>query len=164
VAAGDSLSHISDARLGTSDRWLEIFVINRDLIQDPNQIEVGQILQIPSAPIPIPPDVLAPPSPGDTNPVGGADSRATPTSPRTASPGGGGGAADLAGIRRCESGGNYRAVSPNGQYRGAYQFDRRTWASVGGSGDPAAASPAEQDARARQLQSQRGGSPWSNCG
>jgi LysM repeat protein len=55
VAAGDSLSHISDARLGTSDRWLEIFVINRDLIQDPNQIEVGQILQIRPLRSPSPP-------------------------------------------------------------------------------------------------------------
>jgi hypothetical protein len=70
----------------------------------------------------------------------------------------------LAGIRRCESGGNYQAVSAGGTYRGAYQFDRRTWASVGGSGDPAAASPPEQDERAQQLRSQRGSNPWPNCG
>ncbi len=76
----------------------------------------------------------------------------------------GGGGGNLAAIRRCESGGNYGAVSSNGRYRGAYQFDRQTWQSVGGRGDPAAASPAEQDARAGQLRSQRRANPWPNCG
>jgi hypothetical protein len=67
-------------------------------------------------------------------------------------------------LRQCESGGNYRAVSPSGLYRGAFQFDLSTWASVGGSGDPAMASPAEQDHRAQLLWSQRGPSPWPVCG
>lgn len=70
----------------------------------------------------------------------------------------------LARIRRCESGGRYGAVSSSGRYRGAYQFDRATWASVGGSGDPAAASPAEQDYRALMLLRQRGTRPWPVCG
>lgn len=39
----------------------------------------------------------------------------------------------------------YRSVSDSGRYRGAYQFDRQTFAEFGGSGDPAKASPAEQD-------------------
>jgi hypothetical protein len=72
--------------------------------------------------------------------------------------------APLSSIRQCESGGNYGAVSPTGQYRGAYQFNYETWASVGGSGDPAAASPAEQDMRAAMLYSRRGASPWPVCG
>jgi hypothetical protein len=72
--------------------------------------------------------------------------------------------ATLAKIRRCESGGNYGIVSGSGRYRGAYQFDRRTWAGTGGSGDPAAASPAEQDYRALLLLRQRGTRPWPNCG
>jgi hypothetical protein len=76
----------------------------------------------------------------------------------------GGGGSSLDAIRQCESGGNYSAVSPSGQYRGAYQFDQQTWESVGGSGDPAAAPPAEQDARAAQLQARSGNSPWPNCG
>jgi hypothetical protein len=67
-------------------------------------------------------------------------------------------------LRQCESGGNYRAVSADGTYRGAYQFDVATWRGVGGSGDPAAASPAEQDARALMLYQQRGSSPWPSCG
>ena len=67
-------------------------------------------------------------------------------------------------LRQCESSGNYQAVSPSGLYRGAYQFDLGTWATVGGSGDPAVASPAEQDHRAQVLWSQRGPSPWPVCG
>lgn len=67
-------------------------------------------------------------------------------------------------IRGCESGGDYGIVSASGLYRGAYQFDRRTWAGVGGSGDPAAASPAEQYHRALLLMRQRGTRPWPNCG
>ncbi len=75
-----------------------------------------------------------------------------------------GGSSIMAAIRSCESGGNYGALSPDGLYRGAYQFDRSTWSSVGGLGDPAAAPPAEQDARALRLRSLRGSSPWPNCG
>jgi len=44
-------------------------------------------------------------------------------------------------IAACESGGDPTAVDPSGTYRGKYQFDLQTWASVGGSGDPAAATP-----------------------
>jgi peptidoglycan endopeptidase LytE len=67
-------------------------------------------------------------------------------------------------LRQCESGGNYRAVSADGTYRGAYQFDMGTWRGVGGTGDPAAAPPAEQDARALMLYQQRGAAPWPSCG
>jgi hypothetical protein len=71
----------------------------------------------------------------------------------------------LAAIRACESGssGGYSANTGNGFY-GAYQFDLQTWQSVGGSGNPAAASPAEQDRRAAMLYAQRGSSPWPVCG
>ena len=62
-------------------------------------------------------------------------------------------------LKQCESGGNY-ANKRNPNYRGAYQFGFGTWASVGGSGDPADASPAEQDMRAQLLFNQRGWQPW----
>jgi soluble lytic murein transglycosylase-like protein len=67
-------------------------------------------------------------------------------------------------IASCESGGNPTAVSADGSYRGKYQFDYGTWESVGGSGDPAAASEEEQDYRAALLYSQSGSSPWPICG
>ena len=69
----------------------------------------------------------------------------------------------LACIRECESHGNYGSVSRGGTYRGAYQFSQSAWESVGGTGDPAAAPPAEQDARAAALYDQRGSAPWANC-
>ena len=67
-------------------------------------------------------------------------------------------------IAACESGGDPTAVDPSGTYRGKYQFDLQTWASVGGSGDPAAAPEAEQDYRAALLMSRSGSSPWPVCG
>jgi len=70
----------------------------------------------------------------------------------------------LASIAACESGGNPRAIGGGGLYRGKYQFDRGTWASVGGSGDPAAAPEAEQDMRAALLYARAGASPWPVCG
>ncbi len=70
----------------------------------------------------------------------------------------------LEAIAACESGGNPGAVDASGTYRGKYQFDLQTWASVGGSGDPASASEAEQDKRAAMLYSQSGATPWPVCG
>jgi hypothetical protein len=72
--------------------------------------------------------------------------------------------ATLEAIAACESGGDPTAVSADGTYRGKYQFDYGTWASVGGSGDPAAAPEAEQDYRAALLYAQAGSSPWPICG
>jgi hypothetical protein len=86
--------------------------------------------------------------------------RVPPAGTRSASVAAGG---TLSAIARCESGGNYATNTGNGFY-GAYQFDLRTWQSVGGSGNPAAASPAEQDRRAAMLYAQRGSSPWPVCG
>jgi hypothetical protein len=71
--------------------------------------------------------------------------------------------ATLAAIAACESGGAPSVVSPGGTYRGKYQFTYPTWASVGGSGDPAAASEAEQDRRAALLYAREGSSAWPNC-
>jgi peptidoglycan hydrolase-like protein with peptidoglycan-binding domain len=66
-------------------------------------------------------------------------------------------------IAQCESGGDPTAVSPSGQYRGKYQFDRATWEAMGGTGDPAAAPEAEQDRRAADLMARQGPSAWPNC-
>jgi Transglycosylase-like domain len=70
----------------------------------------------------------------------------------------------LEAIASCESGGDPTVVSSDGSYRGKYQFDYGTWESVGGHGDPAAASEAEQDYRAALLYSRSGASPWPVCG
>ncbi len=168
VAAGEILSGISLAELGTSERWVEIFTANRSTIPAPDLLHVGQVLEIPSVPVPVPADLLASLATASA-PVPSVPGRSVtiPAQERTlnqAVPFSGGGGGNLAAIRACESSGNYGAVSPDGLYRGAYQFDLPTWQSVGGSGDPAAASSAEQDARASQLWSQRGSNPWPSCG
>jgi uncharacterized protein YabE (DUF348 family) len=90
------------------------------------------------------------------------------TKKRPASTGGGGsvgGGADglnWPALARCESGGNPRAVNPAGYY-GLYQFSLSTWRSVGGSGNPIDASPAEQLYRAKVLYKKAGAGQWG-CG
>jgi hypothetical protein len=66
-------------------------------------------------------------------------------------------------IAQCESGGNPRAVSRDGRYRGKFQFDMATWRSLGGKGDPARAAESVQDRLALKLYRQRGTAPWANC-
>jgi len=70
----------------------------------------------------------------------------------------------LESIAQCESHGNPRAISAGGTYRGKYQFSFSTWASVGGKGDPAAASETEQDRRAAILYRTGGPGHWPVCG
>jgi hypothetical protein len=70
----------------------------------------------------------------------------------------------LAGIAACESKGNPRAIGGGGSFRGKYQFTYGTWRAVGGRGDPALASEAEQDLRAAMLLKRSGTSPWPVCG
>jgi len=70
----------------------------------------------------------------------------------------------LRSIAACESNGNPRAISAGGTYRGKYQFSFSTWASVGGKGDPAAASETEQDRRAAILYRTGGPGHWPVCG
>jgi uncharacterized protein YabE (DUF348 family) len=69
-----------------------------------------------------------------------------------------------AALAACESGGRPNAVSSTGKYRGMYQFSTATWAGVGGTGDPAAASAAEQTLRAQMLYARGGAGQWPHCG
>ena len=77
--------------------------------------------------------------------------------------GGGGASPQLEAIAACESGGNPSTDTGNGFY-GKYQFTQSTWAAVGGSGNPAAASEAEQDRRAAMLLARAGSGQWPVCG
>ena len=67
-------------------------------------------------------------------------------------------------LARCESGGNPRAVSSTGKYRGLYQFSLATWRSVGGQGDPIDNSAGEQTYRAKVLYNRSGAGQWPHCG
>ncbi|MFF5857914.1 ubiquitin-like domain-containing protein [Streptomyces sp. NPDC012751] len=71
---------------------------------------------------------------------------------------------DWQALASCESGGRADAVDASGTYGGLYQFDARTWHSLGGKGRPEDASAAEQTYRAKKLYIRRGTSPWPHCG
>lgn len=182
VKPGESLSRIALCELGDANRWVEVFELNRGLVTNPDIIVEGWVLTLPEpgtgdCPVPAPAPAVkasatstpakASKSSASKSSTSGAKSTPT-TAPRkvaaTSQQPRSSGGSNLDAIRQCESGGNYGAVSPSGKYRGAYQFDQQTWQSVGGSGDPAAASAAEQDQRAAALAQQRGSSPWPNCG
>jgi hypothetical protein len=70
--------------------------------------------------------------------------------------------AAFAALRKCESGGNYKTATGNGYY-GAYQFDPRTWRSLGYSGLPSDAAPEVQDEAARRLLAKAGWGQWPAC-
>jgi peptidoglycan DL-endopeptidase CwlO len=71
-------------------------------------------------------------------------------------------------VVQAESGGDYQAVSPNGLYRGAFQFSQATWnfaAQAAGRPDlvgvpPNQASKADQDTLAVALYALDGERPW----
>jgi len=91
-------------------------------------------------------------------------SKPKPATGGAAGPAGGAPTGHLAAIAQCESGGNPRAIGGGGTYRGMYQFSYETWQAVGGTGDPAAASVAEQTKRAQILYAQAGPGQWPVCG
>jgi hypothetical protein len=105
-------------------------------------------------------------APGHDQTVSGHNISSAPQGGGGSDQGGGGSTASpqLQAIAQCESGGDPSAIGGGGTYRGKYQFTYETWAAVGGSGDPAAASESEQDQRAATLLAQSGSSPWPVCG
>jgi nucleoid-associated protein YgaU len=48
VQSGDTLSKIAKAHYGDANQWRKIFEANRGTISDPDKIQVGQQLTIPS--------------------------------------------------------------------------------------------------------------------
>ena len=49
VKAGDTLSKIAKEFYGNAGAYMKIFDANKDKLTDPNKIQVGQVLKIPSA-------------------------------------------------------------------------------------------------------------------
>jgi nucleoid-associated protein YgaU len=47
VQKGDSLSKIAKQELGDGNAWKRIFEANRDVLDDPDKIQPGQILKLP---------------------------------------------------------------------------------------------------------------------
>lgn len=116
---------------------------------------VAEVVAVGTKPRPAPRPVA--PAPSSSSPA--------PSAPAEA-PSGGGGAVSgdvWAQLAQCESGGNPTIVSSNGLYHGLYQFSVGTWQSVGGTGLPSQASPAEQTQRAQMLQARSGWGQWPAC-
>jgi LysM repeat protein len=168
VKAGDTLSEIAAAN-GTS--WRELARLNN--LENPDLILIGQELSLSGAATsPRRSDRVEKKAErrGTKTEKFERRSRKTDRSERSErrSSRSEGGRANLSGawakVAQCESGGNPRAVNPSGKYHGLFQFDRRTWRSVGGSGKASDDSASEQLMRAKKLYAQRGASPWPNCG
>jgi len=159
VKPGDTLSEIAQAN---GADWHQLARIND--LKDPDLILIGQTLTLDGV------KKAAAPKRVTTKKVETRKVRKTERkvrSSRSEDRPAASGRANLSGawakVANCESSGNPRAVNPAGYY-GLFQFDRQTWRSVGGSGNPAKASAAEQLMRAKKLYAQRGASPWPVCG
>lgn len=95
VAAGDSLWTLAQTWLGDGERWPEIAAANTDLIGDPDEIEIGWVLKVPTPVAPetiveerAPRAVLEPPgaTAEDTRPSDPSQSQTTPTQTQTPPP------------------------------------------------------------------------------
>jgi hypothetical protein len=90
--------------------------------------------------------------------------RPVPTSRAAAAaqvPAGAGWSGPWACIARYESGGNPATDTGNGYY-GGLQFSMSTWATYGGTGNPAQASIATQEAVAERVLAGQGWRAWPN--
>jgi len=47
VVGGDTLTRISRKVYGNESRWMDIYQANRDTLESPNSLQVGQVLRIP---------------------------------------------------------------------------------------------------------------------
>ena len=157
VNPGDNLSLIADTHGTTFQR---IFSANES-IADPNFINPGQQLRIPSAdeqltdrPLPAPAPVAAPvayqvqPRSGNTG---------------AAAPAAGSGVWDQ--LAACEAGGNWSINTGNG-YSGGLQFAPGTWTGNGGGAYAPTAAQAtreQQIAVAESIRAKSGFNPWPAC-
>ncbi|GAA1596199.1 hypothetical protein GCM10009789_57680 [Kribbella sancticallisti] len=166
VKAGDTLSEIAQAN---GADWHELAELNN--LQDPDLILIGQTLKLDGVKkATVRSEKRSKTTAKKTKTVRKTERkterkvRTTRSQSRSAATGG---SANMSAawrkVANCESSGNPRAVNPAGYY-GLFQFDLQTWRSVGGSGNPAKASAAEQLMRAKKLYSQRGAQPWPVCG
>src|SRR5690606_23045774 len=81
----------------------------------------------------------------------------------TAAPGRAVDALDWDALAQCLSSGDPEAVSADQQHHGLFQFSVEVWESVGGSGLPSEAPPAEQLERAKALYEKFGPGQWPTC-
>jgi hypothetical protein len=164
VQPGDTLSLIAGKLLGSPSRWPDLWWWNRQQIRNPDQITVGQVLDVwrwnppyaswepyvtaqADAAIPKPPPPAPAPAPVAQSQGGQAQAPApAPVAQASGSLSGPwpGGAFGNCVVTR-ESGGNPQVMNSSGHY-GLYQFSFSTWVAYGGApGAFGNASPGEQE-------------------
>ena len=160
VKKGDTLWDL----VGT--RYPEVARANH--ISNPDLIYAGQNLDLrglaPSSTPTRPHPSTSTPHPSTSTPSTSARPRPHPSSaPATGGDNVSGGVWDK--IAECESSGNWhnRDTGHNGHY-GGLQFSLSSWRAVGGTGNPADASKAEQIMRANKLLALQGWGAWSCAG
>lgn len=159
VQEGDNLSMIADAHSTTYPR---IFDANVE-IADPDVINPGQKLRIPTADEQLPariaaaaPVAVSAPAAAPA-PRGSAKAIAAPATPVD------GNVWDR--LAQCESGGNWHINTGNGYY-GGLQFSPRTWTGNGGGIYAPTANLATREQQieiAEHIRAGRGFSPWPAC-
>ncbi len=191
VRSGDSLAAISQRFYHNPDAWPVLYWANHPQIHWANEIEIGQVLNVPVEPaqIPSPPGLLGPaaaPAPAPVQasaaPVQTAPVQTAPvqsyvptptqtapvqTAPVQAAPQAAP-AANYSGsgsFQSCviarESGGSSQVMNSSGHY-GLYQFSESTWVAYGGSPSSfGSASVAEQNQVFNNAIAAGGQSNWS---
>jgi len=172
VRPGDSLSLIARRAWHHASWWPRLWHANRGQVRNPDVIQAGQRLRLPSGRQPQPQTVRAalraipPPPPAPAPAVRHHHHRhhSAPAAAASSATYSGG-----SGFRACviarESGGNPRAVNPSSGAGGLYQFLPSTWASLGyASSYPGGAQTAPvsvQNAAFARLYAESGTSPWA---
>lgn len=90
VARGDSLSRLAARYLGDGDRWPEIYALNRDVVDNPDEIDIGWRLKLPSGVVlasgaPVAASVSTGTGPASSS-TAAASTVSAPTAPQTATP------------------------------------------------------------------------------
>ncbi len=169
VRSGDSLSEIAGRVYHQQDAWPVLYWANHRQIRWANDIEVGQVLQVPAKPAKIPgaPSELGPAAPApvqaaaSASPVQATATVATSGYSNASYSGGTPGGSFGSCVVARESGGNSQVMNSSGHY-GLYQFSASTWAEYGGN--PASfgnASVAEQNQVFANALAAGGQSNWS---
>lgn len=169
VRAGDTLSGIAARQYGASKDWPALWWSNRNIIHNPDVINVGQRLQLtsyrtPSASVTAAANRAASPMrPVITMSAVHHSSHsapvAAPAPPTTVSTSG------MSAFEACvisrESGGNPRAVNPSSGAGGLFQFLPSTWAGMGFPGLPEDAPVWMQYEAFDKAYAESGTSPWA---
>jgi LysM repeat protein len=185
VKSGDTLSAIAQHFYSNPAYWPALYWANHSEVRYANEIQAGQVLDVPAKPSTIPsaPSVLAPapaPAPVETSsvveqsapveqaapveqsaPVESTASEAAPAATSDTSVSTAGDSSFQSCVIARESGGNSQVMNSSGHY-GLYQFSASTWAEYGGNpADFGNASAAEQNQVFNTAVADGGASNWS---